>query len=163
MNDFIALAPRIILIGIGATIIMDGWLLLLNALGVPTLNFSLIGRWAAYWRHGIWAHQSIAKAAAVRGELALGWAIHYVVGIGIAAFAVAVCGTEWMRNPTLPAALAVGLASVAAPWLVMQPAMGAGIAAANTPTPGKNRIRSLVNHTVFGGGLFVAALAVSHI
>jgi len=163
MNALIDATPRIVLIGLGATAIMDIWLLLLNALGVPTLNFALIGRWAGHWRRGIWAHEAIAKAPPVRGELALGWAVHYAVGTGYAALAIALFGTHWLRSPNLLPALAVGIATVAAPWFVMQPAMGAGIAASRTPTPGRNRVRSLVNHTVFGAGLFIAAHAVARI
>lgn len=45
----------------------------------------------------------------------------------------------------------------------MQPAMGAGIAAANTPTPWKNRLRSLANHAVFGLGLYLAAALLARI
>ncbi|RZJ03252.1 MAG: DUF2938 family protein, partial [Haliea sp.] len=54
-----------------------------------------------------------------------------------------------------------GLLTVAAPWLLMQPAMGAGIASCRTPAPMKNRIRSLVNHAVFGLGLYLAAVLVA--
>ena len=50
--------------------------------------------------------------------------------------------------------------TVLAPWLVMQPAMGAGIASAKTKSPGQNRARSLVNHTIFGLGLYLAALLI---
>lgn len=163
MNNLIDVASRVILIGFGATAIMDIWLLLLKALGVPTLNFALIGRWAGHWRHGVWKHKAIATAPAMRGELALGWVVHYAVGIGYAGLAVALFGVEWMHSPNLLPAVAMGMATVAAPWLVMQPAMGAGIAASKTPAPGRNRIRSLVNHTVFGGGLFLSALAVAHL
>lgn len=59
--------------------------------------------------------------------------------------------------------LALGVATVAAPWLLMQPAMGAGIAASRTPSPAKNRVRSLVNHAVFGLGLYLAALLLAWI
>ena len=62
------------------------------------------------------------------------------------------------------AATAGAAATVAAPWLVMQPAMGAGIASRRTPTPGRNRARSLANHLVFGLGLYLAAaLTASHL
>jgi hypothetical protein len=50
--------------------------------------------------------------------------------------------------------LLVGVATVAAPFLVMQPGMGAGIAASRTPRPGAARLQSLVTHTVFGLGLY---------
>ena len=63
MNTFTAGAAHILLIGIGATAVMDAWLLLLQRLGVPTLNFAMIGRWVGHWRNGTWKHDAIAKAA----------------------------------------------------------------------------------------------------
>ena len=65
-----------------------------------------------------------------------------------------------MRAPTLCMALAVGVATVAAPWFLMQPAMGGGFAFSRTPAPWKNRIRSLANHAVFGLGLYLTALTL---
>jgi hypothetical protein len=46
---------------------------------------------------------------------------------------------------------------VAAPFLLLQPALGAGIAASRTPRPNVARRRSLVTHLVFGLGLYLAA------
>ena len=151
--------PRIAAIGMGATAVMDLWLLLLQRLGVPTLNFSHLGRWAGHWARGQWRHEAIARAAPVRGELALGWLLHYGTGMAFAALLVALHGPV----PTLPGALWVGLLTVLAPWLVMQPAMGAGIAASRTPTPWRNRLRSLANHAVFGTGLYLAARAIARL
>ena len=37
----------------------------------------------------------------------------------------------------------------------MQPGMGAGIAASRTPAPNKARLQSLLNHGVFGVGLYI--------
>lgn len=162
MNDLIDAAPRVILIGIGATAMLDLWLLLLRSLGIPVLDLALIGRWAGHWRHGVWAHEAIARAPAVRGETALGWVVHYGVGVVFAAAAVGLLGIRWMHDPDLLPAVALGIATVAAPWLVMQPAMGAGYAASKAPSPGRNRLRSFVNHAVFGAGLFAAASAVAH-
>jgi hypothetical protein len=152
---------KVVLIGIGATAVMDGWLMLLKRLGVPTLNFAFIGRWAGHLARGTFAHAAIAKAPPVRGELALGWLTHYAVGIAFACLLVALQGFQWTGNPTLPPALAVGMGTVAAPLFVMQPAMGAGIASSKTPTPLKNCLRSVANHTVFGLGLYVAAALIA--
>lgn len=149
------------LIGIGATAVMDTWLLLLKRLGVPTLNFAFIGRWVGHLLRGRFAHAAIAKAAPVRGELALGWLTHYAVGIAFAAVLVRTQGAAWLHSPTPLPALAVGICTVAAPLLVMQPAMGLGFAASRTPTPVKNCLRSLANHTVFGLGLYLSALAIA--
>lgn len=163
MNTFTSGAAHILLIGMGATAVMDAWLLLLQRLGVPTLNFAMIGRWAGHWRRGTWTHDAIAKAVPVRGELALGWFVHYATGIAFAGLLAGIFGMDWVHNPTLLPALCLGMATVAAPWLVMQPAMGAGIASSHTPAPAKNRLRSLVNHTVFGLGLYLAAVFLAWI
>lgn len=148
---------RIALIGIGATAAMDLWSLVLRRLGVPAPNFTLVGRWVGHTLHGRWAHDAIAKAAPLRGERVLGWTFHYAVGIAFAALLAAVCGIAWARQPSLLPALAFGIATVAAPLFVMQPAMGAGFASAKTSTPLKNCLRSLANHAVFGLGLYGSA------
>ena len=152
---------HVVLIGIGATAVMDVWLLLLQRLGVPTLNVSMIGRWVGHWPRGTWKHHAIAKAAPVKGERALGWLVHYATGVAFAALLVGIVGMPWIDSPTWVPAIAVGITTVAAPWFLMQPAMGAGIASSRTPSPAKNRARSLANHTVFGLGLYAAALLVA--
>ena len=57
--------------------------------------------------------------------------------------------------------VAVGMGTVGAPLLVMQPAMSSGFAASRTPTPLKSCLRSLANHTVFGLGLYLSALVIA--
>ena len=71
MNTWIESAGRIVLIGIGATAVMDIWLLLLQRLGVPALNFSMIGRWVGHWRNGQWRHAAIANAGIVATSVAM--------------------------------------------------------------------------------------------
>lgn len=152
---------HVALIGVGATAVMDTWLLLLAALGVPTTSFALVGRWVGHLPRGRFAHTAITKAEPVEFELGLGWLTHYLIGIAFAALLVAVQGTAWLARPTYLPALAVGVVTVAAPWFVLQPAMGAGVAATKTPTPLKNCLRSLANHAVFGTGLYLAAAALA--
>jgi hypothetical protein len=55
--------------------------------------------------------------------------------------------------------LAVGIGTVAAPFLLMQPGMGAGLAARRSPRPAAARLHSLVTHAVFGLGLYASAIA----
>ncbi len=148
-------------VGIGATVLMDIWILLLKRWGIPTLNFALLGRWVGHMPRGRWAHDGIAKAAPVRGEEQLGWFVHYLTGIGFALLLTCLAGPSWMQAPTLLPAFAFGIGTVAVPFFVMQPAMGSGIAASRTATPCLNRIRSMANHTVFGLGLYAAAIATS--
>lgn len=150
----------IVLIGVGATAVLDLWLLLLKRLGVPTGSFALIGRWVAHMARGRFRHESIGQARPVRSELAIGWVTHYVVGIGFAAVLIALQGSAWVQQPSFVPALLTGLATVVMPLFVMQPAMGSGVAASRTPTPLKNCVRSIVNHAVFGAGMYLAAMAV---
>ena len=159
----IPLITHVAVVGIGATALMDLWLWLLSRLGVPTAGFAMIGRWVGHFRRGEFAHAAIAKAAPIRFELGLGWLTHYLVGLGYAVLLVGLLGTSWLRHPTVLPALAFGVLTVAAPWFVMQPAMGAGVLALKTPTPLKNGLRSLANHAVFGVGLYVAAAALAHV
>lgn len=152
---------QILLIGVGATAFLDVWLVLLRRLGVATMNMALIGRWVGYLALGQWRHQAIGRAAPLRGELALGWLVHYAIGVLFAATLALWQGADWLHAPRLAPALAFGVLTVASPLLVMQPAMGLGLLASRTPTPLKNCLRSVLNHTVFGFGLFVAAIAVA--
>jgi len=154
---------EIIIIGIGATIVFDLWLVLLKRMGVKTMNMAFIGRWAGHLAQGRFAHDSIAAAPAVSGEHALGWLVHYATGVAFAGALVAVAGQGWLHAPSIGPALAVGIATVGAPLFVMQPAMGLGVASSKTPTPMKNCLRSLANHTVFGLGLYLSALLIKGI
>ena len=78
-----------------------------------------------------------------------------------AALLLAIWGLEWAQRPTLAPALAVGIGTVAAPFLILQPGMGAGIAASRTPRPNAARLQSLLTHTVFGLGLFATASLIN--
>ncbi len=151
----------VVLIGGGATLFMDIWLMFLKWLGVQTLNFAFIGRWVGHLCHGRVAHAAIGKAAPVRHELLLGWLTHYAVGLVFAAALVGVAGTGWVAAPALLPAVALGVGTVVFPLFVMQPAMGLGVAASRTPAPLKNCLRSVLNHAVFGLGLFVAASVIA--
>ncbi|MBI6918884.1 MULTISPECIES: DUF2938 family protein [Pseudomonas] len=144
-------------IGIGATVVMDLWGLLLRRLGVATLNFAMVGRWAGHLLNGRVLHQAIAKAEPVRNELAWGWVIHYAIGVLVAMLLVVVVGEGWLLSPTLLPAAVVGVGTVVAPLCFMQPAMGAGFFASRTPKPARNCLKSLATHLVFGVGLYLSA------
>lgn len=144
--------------GIGATLVMDGWWLAQKRLfGMRVLDYAMVGRWLGHLARGRLRHDAIQAAAPVAGERVIGWGAHYAIGVSIAALLLGVAGLDWAHAPSPGPALAVGLASVAAPFLVLQPALGAGIAASRTPRPGAARRRSLVTHLVFGAGLYLAA------
>lgn len=155
-------AAGILFIGAGATLATDLWAIARRrALGVPAPDWGLVGRWVGHMARGRFRHERIATAAPVRGERAIGWTAHYLTGIAFAGGLLAACGTAWLRQPTLAPALAFGIATVAAPFLLMQPGMGAGLAARRTPRPAAARLQSLATHAVFGLGLYAAAVVLN--
>jgi len=146
-----------LLTGAGATLVMDLWVITRKQLlGIPAANYALVGRWLAYLPRGRFRHDSIGATPAVAGEGVIGWGAHYLIGVAFAALLLGIWGLDWLRSPTLAPALIVGIGSVAAPFLVMQPGMGAGIAASRTPRPAAARFQSLVTHAIFGLGLYAA-------
>lgn len=149
---------RAVLIGLGATILMDIWALVLRrGFGTASLDYALVGRWLGHMPSGRFMHERIAAAPPVRGERVLGWATHYATGVLFAGILLAIGGLEWGRQPSLGAAVVFGILTVAAPFLVMQPGMGLGLAASKTPKPNLARLRSLMTHTIFGLGLYLSA------
>jgi hypothetical protein len=146
-----------LIIGTGATAIMDLWLALLRRWRVPSLDYALLGRWIGHIPGGRFRHENISSAAPIRHERIIGWSAHYGIGIVFATLLLVIWGPGWLENPTPGPALIVSTCTLAAPFLVMQPAMGAGIAASKTPRPHVARLRSLITHTVYGVGLYVSA------
>jgi hypothetical protein len=150
-----------ILIGAGATGFLDLWSAArARFFGVAAPDYSLVGRWLAHLTRGRLFHDAIARSKPVKGERLIGWVAHYLIGIAFAAALLIGWGPEWTRKPTLIPALIVGIGSVAAPFLLMQPGMGLGIAASRTPNPSAARRRSLTTHVIFGLGLYAAGWAV---
>lgn len=150
-----------IIVGIGATAVMDGWAIIQKRLfGVPSLDYRLVGRWIGHFPKGRFRHDGIGKAAPVRGEAVIGWAAHYAVGVAFAALLL-IIWPDWLRDPALLPALVIGIGSVVAPFFIMQPGLGAGFAASRTPKPWVSRFRSLVAHLSFAVGLFVAGVVFS--
>ena len=148
-----------VLVGSGATAVMDAWVVARQRwLGIRPMDYALVGRWLAHLARGRFRHDSIAAASPVPHERLVGWTAHYAIGILFAAALLAIWGADWLRSPSLAPALAIGIGSVLAPFLVLQPGMGAGIAASRKPRPAAARVQTLVTHAVFGLGLYVAGL-----
>lgn len=147
-----------IFVGIGATLIMDIWAVFLRrVLTISSLDFCLVGRWFCYMPSGVFRHQKIAAAQKKSFECAVGWIAHYLIGIAFAMILVALTMGSWLHQPSLLQALLIGWITLAIPFFIMQPALGFGIAAANTPNPAQARFKSALTHSVFGVGLYASA------
>ncbi|CDG22124.1 conserved membrane protein of unknown function [Xenorhabdus poinarii G6] len=149
---------KVVVIGIGATLIMDIWAILQKQFfNIPSLDYRLVGRWLGHFPQGQFIHHTIIQAPKVKGEFLMGWLAHYAIGIIFAFLLVAVVGHQWVYEPTLIPAFIIGIISVIAPFCIMQPAFGFGIAASRTPQPNVARRRSLIAHASFGIGLYLSA------
>jgi hypothetical protein len=153
-----------VLVGIGATLLIDLWALLLRrGFGIPSLDYCLLGRWLLHMPGGTLVHRSIAAAPPKPGECTAGWVAHYSIGVGFALVFVLLVSRDWLERPTLPPALAFGVVTVLVPFLIMQPSFGLGVAASKTPKPGQARLKSLMTHTIFGVGLYLSAALLSRV
>ncbi|MFD2472914.1 DUF2938 domain-containing protein [Amycolatopsis silviterrae] len=154
---------RTVAIGVGATAVMDlGGEIVRRTTGVQPLDYRLLGRWLGHLPEGTVRHESIAKAEPVPHEREIGWAAHYSIGTAFAGLLIAT-RPGWANKPTPLPALLTGLATTAAPWFIMQPAFGLGVAAAKTPKPAVARWRSLRTHAIYGVGLYLAGSAVAQV
>jgi hypothetical protein len=162
MTTHAELVLHALAIGIGATAIMDLWAVLQSRLfAARPMDYALVGRWLGHLLRGQLRHDAIASARPVTGERLIGWSAHYAVGVAFAGLLLGIWGVGWARNPSPVPALLVGVATVVFPFFVLQPAIGAGIAASRMPRPNVARARSLVTHTVFGVGLYLAACLIN--
>ena len=151
-------------VGLGATLVMDLWAIVLRrAFNIPSPNYCFVGRWLCYMPEGIFRHGSISAAPRKPAECTVGWIAHYAIGVVFALSLVLLASPRWLQEPTLLPAVILGLATVAIPFFVMQPSFGLGLASSKTPNPAQARLRSVVNHAVFGLGLYISALALSSV
>lgn len=158
MNTLALSLISAILIGLGATLTFDLWALFLkHTFQITPSNLCLVGRWLRYMPAGTFTHAKIGSTPPKSKECTVGWIAHYTIGITFAITFVAFVGNTWLRQPTLLPALIFGVVTVLAPFTIMQPAFGLGFAAAKTPNPTQARVRSLLNHTAFGVGLYLFA------
>lgn len=161
MNQWTEFLWRTIFIGIGATLLMDLWAIMLKQFfGIKSLDYSMLGRWVGYLFQGQFYHKNITTTIPVKGEKIIGWTTHYLIGITFAALLISHWGIEWTTHPTILPAILIGIVTVVAPFFILQPGMGLGIAASKTPKPNFARLKSLLTHIIYGIGLYLSALVL---
>lgn len=146
---------KTVITGIGATLVMDLWSLCQKLiLKIPPLNYALVGRWILWLSQGKFRHHTILSASQIRGENLTGWVFHYLTGIIFAVIPLLLNGRGWLHEPSLSTGVLTGLLTLIAPFLILQPAFGFGIAASRTPRPWVARLLSLITHLAYGIGLY---------
>jgi hypothetical protein len=150
-----------VVLGLGATVFMDLWQQLFGRLPGQSLpNWRPVGRWFWHLKDGVVFHDAIGAATPSPDDHAIGWASHYAVGILYGVIFALLAGPAWLATPTFWPAWIFAIVTVTAGWFLLQPGMGLGWAASRTPSPVRTRAISLLNHTVFGIGLWLTGLIV---
>jgi len=164
MSELMDFVVKAFLIGCGATVVMDLWALFLRSVfNIASLNYAFVGRWLGYFPQGKFTHNTIVDAHPIPYERLIGWSTHYVIGIVFAGVLLFFWGLEWAESPTLFPALFIGIVTIAAPYFLMQPCFGFGVAASKTPRPNFSRLLSFGSHSAYGFGLYLAALCLGRI
>lgn len=143
--------------GFIATVCGDAWhLVLRHGFGLPAGSWASAGRWVCGFREGRLIDHAIRQRPPVPHEEAIGWAFHYIVGLLYALLylaGLALLGSG--RAPSLANALVFGLLSLAAPMLMMKPAMGGGLFGWRASKPWLGFSITVSTHMAFGAGLYL--------
>lgn len=143
------------LVGIGGTIVLDLYALMMaRVLGVTGMNWAMVGRWLGNMPRGQFVQAAMSRAKPVKGELTIGWTAHYAIGAGYGLLLLALWGVVWLEQPTLLPPMILALVLLVAPYFIMMPGMGMGIAGSRTPKPNLTRFKSVVGHSIFGLGMY---------
>ncbi len=154
---------KTILIGIGATVAMDIWSFILKLFNISSLDYRFLGRWIGHFPKGQFFHDKIFNATPVKGELILGYISHYLIGISFAFLLIIFYGKGWVNIPTLKPAVIIGLVTIVAPFFILQPAFGFGIALTDLPNPFIGQFKSLLVHLIYGLGMYGTAVLINKI
>lgn len=152
---------KTVLVGVGATLMMDIWAFILRCFHIKSLDYRFVGRWIGYFFKGKFYHDKIVDSKPVKNEVLLGWVAHYSIGIVFSFLLVLIFGVQWLNHPTLLPAFIIGILTTIAPFFIMQPAFGFGFASSKLPNPNVLRLRSLLTHIIFGFGLYISAILLA--
>ena len=149
--------PPSITVGVLATLSMDAVFVAASQLGgsrfaSDKIGLELVGRWAGGLARGRLRHADMAAEPPLRGEAALGLAVHYLTGIALTQVYYEVL-RRGSRKPGVLSATAFGAATALLPLLVMYPSWGLGPFALRSDDATRLLRIMLIGHTAFGAAI----------
>lgn len=66
-------------------------------MGIPSLNYAMVGRWIGHIPNRRIIHRPIGQSSPIPHEAVLGWAAHYLIGVVFAAIPLLFSGPEWAQ------------------------------------------------------------------
>ncbi|KZN56872.1 hypothetical protein N474_09635 [Pseudoalteromonas luteoviolacea CPMOR-2] len=164
ITEFNVFIWYVIALGVSATVLMDVYSLALKYLfKTPPLDYALVGRWVLHFGEQRLMHRTIMHSAPKRGELVVGWGLHYAIGVIFATTFIYLCQILGLDAHHLLWNLLFGVVTLIFPFTVMQPCLGFGFAASKTPSPCLAIFKSAAAHSVFGLGLYLSINALENI
>jgi hypothetical protein len=150
----IAAGPTGVTVGVLATLSMDAVFLAAGQIGgerftSDKVGLEIVGRWAAGLARGRYAHDDMAAEPALRGEAALGLAVHYLTGMALTRTYYELVRRAG-RGPGLLSATAFGTTTALLPLLVMYPSWGLGPLGVRSGEAARLVRLMLLGHTAFG-------------
>ncbi|QKP78699.1 DUF2938 family protein [Methyloligella sp. GL2] len=152
-----------LIVGIGSTIALDLWALLLDKFaGFPGTHWGMVGRWLLGIPHGNLVLDTDNETPASMEEWTIGWIFHYLVGLAYAAMLPLFWGIGYIAAPTVFPVFMIGVVvSSLAGLMILMPGLGGGLFARKTPNPALMIAYVIVAHSVFALAQFLLALGVS--
>src|SRR6516225_5781850 len=146
-----------VIVGILATVTMDAVAVIALRLGIAGRELrrtgpDLVGRWIGYFLRGKFRHTDILETPPLRGELLLGFAAHYSIGIMLTLVYFGLLVVTHSR-PTAFSAILYGTATTVLPWFVMFPSQGMGWMGRDAPGDAHLARASLFNHIILSLGI----------
>ncbi len=143
--------------GVLGTLVMDSLNHLFARTGmVSKIDVEMIGRMCAGWARGRFRYRYPGEMEQVASEMLYGYLTHYTIGVGLAF--TYVLGWDLLVGGPASAvwALAYGVATTAASYFFVFPAMGLGVFGRRSPDGIRSPLSSLANHLFYGVGIAVA-------
>ena len=143
--------------GIVGAVLMDMTEAYAAKIGLTSgVKIALVGRWFIGLTRGQLVHANILQSKSMRGEIAIGWAFHFLVGGGC----VALLYPAFLQNSVfslpdnhLSSGVVFGLATSLFPWLILLPSFGWGLFGQNGPRGSNALLSSMVSHIPYGLGV----------
>ncbi len=112
----------------------------------------MIGRWIGYLLRNKFRHTDILQTPPLPGELVLGLAAHYLIGILLTLMYLGLLVVTHAR-PTALSAILYGTTTTVFAWFLMFPSQGMGWLGRDAPGDAHLVRASLFNHIIFGLGI----------
>lgn len=154
---------KTILVGLGATLFIDFWKLIISHFEINSRGILFLGRWLAYVSEGQLFHNTIIQTPKIEYERIYGLIGHYCIGVIFAFLLPSFYGNKWFSNPKILPAITVGIVSLLPPIFIVQPLFGFGIAFSRIPHSPQYLLNIIIIHLVYGIGLYLTVLVMKRI